>query len=110
MAGLRVHGTSGAQIANMVGAVAIVAGLTWLVVRTAHHDLDVFAAAGAAVAICILANKVYSPTYDVWLVGFFVLLSLSQRPSLAFCRVDLAVSARVYGYFDGPVHLGCLAS
>ena len=105
MAGLPVHGTGGAQIADVVGAVALVVGLTWLVMRTVRDDLDAFAAAGAAVAICILANKVYSPTYDVWLVAFFVMLPLSRRLWLTFCAVDLVVFAVVYGYFDGPVHL-----
>ncbi len=105
MAGLPVHGTSGAQIANVVSAVALVGGLSWLVVRTVRADLDPFAAAGAAVAIGILANKVYSPTYDVWLVAFFVMLPLGRRLWLSFCAVDLAVFAVVYGYFDGPLHI-----
>ncbi len=105
MAGLPVHGTSGAQIANMVGAVALVAGLIWLIVRTVRCNLDPFAAAGAAVAISILANKVYSPTYDVWLVVFFVMLPLSRRLWVTFCAVDLAVFMVVYGYFDGPVQV-----
>jgi uncharacterized membrane protein len=105
MAGLPVHGTSGAQVASMVSAVALVAGLTWLIVRTVRFDLDPFAAAGAAVAIGILTYKVYSPTYDVWLVVFFVMLPLSRRLWLTFCAIDLAVFAVVYGYFDGPVHL-----
>jgi hypothetical protein len=105
MAGLPVHGASGARIANVVTAVVLVAGLTWLVVRTVRLDLDVFAAAGAAVAICILANKVFSPTYDVWPVAFFVMLPLGRRLWLTFCAVDFAVFAVVYGYFDGPVHL-----
>ncbi|HEY3674209.1 MAG TPA: glycosyltransferase 87 family protein [Acidimicrobiia bacterium] len=105
MAGLPVHGASGAQIANVVTAVALVAGLTWLVVRTVRLDLDAFAAAAAAVAICILANKVYSPTYDVWLVAFFVMLPLGRRLWLTFYAVDLAVFGVVYGYFDGPVHV-----
>jgi len=48
---------------------------------------------------------VYSPTYDVWLVAFFVMLPLGRRLWLSFCAVDLAVFAVVYGYFDGPLHL-----
>jgi len=103
MVGLPVHGTTGAQVANVVGALAVVGGITWLVVRAVRNDLDPFAAAGAAVAICILANKVYSPTYDVWLVVFFVALPLSRQLWLTFCAVDLAVFAVVYGHFDGPV-------
>lgn len=105
MAGLPVLGTNGALIANVVGAVALLVGLTWLIARTARADLDAFAVAGAAVAIFILANKVYSPAYDVWLVAFFVMVPLARRLWLTFCAVDLAVFAVIYGHFDGPVHL-----
>jgi uncharacterized membrane protein len=105
MTGLPVHGAAGAQIANMVSVVALFAGLTWLVVRTVRVDLDLFAAAGAAVAICILADKIYSPTYDVWLVAFFVMVPLGRRLWVTFCAVDLAVFAVVYGYFVGPLHI-----
>ena len=60
-----------------------------------------FVAAAAAVTIFILCNKVYSPTYDVWLVVFFVLLPVSRRLWVTFCAVDLAVCLTVYGYFHG---------
>ncbi len=105
MAELPVHGATGAQIANVVSSVALVGGLTWLVVRTVRADLAPFAAAGAAVAVALLANKVYSPAYDVWLVVFFVALPIGRRLWLTFCAVDLAVFAVVYGYFDGPLHI-----
>jgi uncharacterized membrane protein len=105
MTGLPVHGAVGAHLANLVGALALVVGLTWLVARTVRSDLDLFAAAGAAVTLFVLANKVYSPTYDVWLVVCFVMLPLSRRLWLTFCAVDLAVFTLVYGYFDGPLHV-----
>ena len=54
----------------------------------------------------MLCNKVYSPTYDVWLVVFFVMLPLSRRLWLTFCAVDLAVFATVYGYFGGIDSVG----
>jgi len=105
MTGLPVHGATGAHVANVVATLALVGGLAWLVVRTMRTGLDPFAAAGAAVAICMLANKVYSPTYDLWLVVFFVAVPISRRLWLTFCAVDLAVFAVVYGYFDGPLHI-----
>jgi uncharacterized membrane protein len=105
MAGLPVHGAIGAHLANVCSAVVLVGGLAWLVTRTVRLDLDGFAAATAAVAICILANKVYSPTYDLWLVACFVMLPLSRRLWLSFCAVDLAVFLVVYGYFVGPLHI-----
>jgi hypothetical protein len=106
VSGLPVHGPTGATVANMVTLIALLGGLAWLVVRAAHVDLDPFAAAGAAVAICILADKIYSPTYDIWLVVVFVTVPLGRRLWLAFCAVDLAVYAVVYGSFDGPLHVG----
>ena len=101
VAGVSVHGPSGARLANVVSFVALAAALAWLVFVTIRRQLPLFAAAAAAVAIFLLCNKVYSPTYDVWLVAFFVLLPLSRRLWVTFCVVDLAVFATVYGYFHG---------
>ena len=79
--------------------VVLVAGLGWLVRHVVRHPTDPFSAAAAAVAIFVLANKVYSPTYDVWLVVFFVMVPFSRRLWLTFCAVDLAIFVTVYGYF-----------
>ena len=79
--------------------VALLGGITWLVWHVTRHDIDHYAAAAAAVAMFILSNKVYSPTYDVWLVAFFVMVPFSRRLWLTFCAVDVAVFVTVYGYF-----------
>jgi hypothetical protein len=96
---LPVHGSAGAQLANVVSMCALVGGIAWLVGHVLRHDIDHFAAAASAVAIFIVSNKVYSPTYDVWLVAFFVMVPFSRRLWLTFCAVDLAVFVTVYGYF-----------
>jgi hypothetical protein len=96
-----VHGAAGARLANVVSLLALVGALGWLTVVTVRRRLPPFAAAGAAVAIFVLCNKVYSPTYDLWLVVFFVLLPLSGRLWVAFCAVDVAVFVTVYGHFQG---------
>jgi hypothetical protein len=44
---------------------------------------------------------VYSPTYDVWLVAFFVLLPVARRLWISYCLVDLAVYVVVMGAFHG---------
>ncbi len=101
LVGLPVHGASGAQFANAVSFAALLVGIGWLTYRAARMRLEPFAIAAGAVAIFVLCNKVYSPTYDVWLVAFFVLLPLPRRLWVGFCVVDVAVFATVYGYLHG---------
>jgi uncharacterized membrane protein len=108
-AGLPVHGAAGAHLANVVSLAALVLGVSWVVVCVVRRGIGPQAAAAAAVAVFVLANKVYSPTYDLWLVVFFVMLPLSRRLWVTFCAVDLAVFVTVYGYFHhlhsiGVVH------
>jgi hypothetical protein len=104
--GLPVQGPVGAHVANVVSAIALVGALTWLVAITARRRLDPFAAAAAAVALFLLCDKVFSPTYDVWLVATFVMVPFSRRLWVTFCAVDLAVFATVYGYFGGLDSVG----
>ena len=104
--GLPIHGPAGAHLATVVSAAALLGGMVWLLAVTVHRPLDPFGAAAAAVAIFVLCNKVYSPTYDVWLVAFFVMLPLSRRLWVSFCAVDAAVFVTVYGYFAGIDSIG----
>ena len=101
LAGLPVFGGSGVQLANAASLAALAAGVAWLTVRAARARLDVAAIAAAGVVVFLLAAKVYSPTYDLWLVPFFVLLPVPRRLWLAFCAADLAVFLTVYGFFQG---------
>lgn len=104
--GLPIHGPAGAHLATIVSAAALLGGMAWLLAITVHRRLDPFGAAAAAVAIFVLCNKVYSPTYDVWLVAFFVMLPLSRRLWVSFCAVDAAVFVTVYGFFAGIDSIG----
>jgi hypothetical protein len=110
IANMPVHGAAGALAANAASALALLAAITWLVVCTVRRHLDLFAAAGAAVALFVLCNKVYSPTYDLWLVAFFVMIPLGRRLWITFCVVDFAVFAVVYGHFDGPLSITVVRS
>jgi uncharacterized membrane protein len=83
-----VSGPTGARVANAVSLVVLLAGMSWLVRRTLRHEIDPYGAAAAAVAIFVVADKVYSPTYDVWLVAFFVMVPLSRRLRVTFCAVE----------------------
>jgi uncharacterized membrane protein len=99
LVGVPVEGATGAEIANAVSLTCLLAGVGWLTFRAWHDRIEPVAIAAAAVAVFLLADKVYSPTYDVWLVVFFVLLPIPRRHWLAFCAVDLLVAVTVYGYF-----------
>ena len=85
--GLPTHGVAAAHLANLVSVGALAVGMLTLVVLTVRRRLDPIAAAGAAVAILLLTNKVYSPTYDLWLVPFFVLLPIARFPGLIWLIV-----------------------
>jgi hypothetical protein len=101
-----VQGADAAQLTNLVSFAALAVGLVWLTVVGVRRNLPPVAIAAAGVAIFVLANKVYSPTYDVWLLVFFVLVPFSRRLFLAFCAVDLVVYVAVYGSFHGLVSQG----
>jgi putative flippase GtrA len=99
--GLPTHGPAAAHMADVVSMVALALGLAALVAVTVRRRLDPVAASGAAVAVFLLTNKVYSPTYDLWLVAFFVLLPITRRVWITFCALDLGVYLTVFGYFHG---------
>ncbi len=101
--GLPTHGANAAHLANLVSTGALALGLLALVAVTVRRRLDPVAASAAAVALLLLTNKVYSPTYDLWLVPFFVLLPIARRVWIGFCALDLAIYATVFGYFHGHV-------
>jgi putative flippase GtrA len=97
--GLPTHGPHAAHLANAVSMVALAIGMAALVAFTVRRRVDPIAASAAAVALLLLTNKVYSPTYDLWLVVFFVMLAIPRRVWIAFCALDLAIYVVVFGYF-----------
>jgi uncharacterized membrane protein len=101
--GAPVQGATGSSLANTLSFVAMGVGLAGLTLLALRRPVSAAGAAGAAVAVFLLANKVYSPTYDLWLLAFFVLLPVSRRLWVAFCAVDAAVFVTVYGHFHWGV-------
>ncbi len=99
--GLTVTGAAGARVANVMAMLLLLTGIAALTWWTAKGRIAPVPAAAVAVAWFVLSNKVYSPTYDIWLVLFFVMLPLSRRLWLAYCAVDLAVYVVVFGMFHG---------
>jgi uncharacterized membrane protein len=101
--GAPVHGATGASLANTVSFVLLGLGIGGLTLLALRRPLTAAGAAGAAVAIFLLVDKVFSPTYDLWLLAFFVLLPVSRRLWVAFCAVDVAVFLTVYVHFHWGV-------
>jgi hypothetical protein len=79
------------------------AGLVWLCVVGCRRSLAPQAIAAAAIVLFLATNKVFSPTYDVWLVPFFVLLPIRRRVWVTFCSVDLVIYALVYSALNGVI-------
>ncbi len=75
-----------------VGAVCItVAVLVLLVVCFAQRQLDPIAACGVAAIAFVLANKVYSPQYDLWIVPFLVMIPVRTRIVVHFYAASVLV-------------------
>jgi hypothetical protein len=85
--------------ANVLAALALLAALVVISVLAVRRNLDPIAIGAATIGAFLLANKVYSPNYDIWLVPFFVLLPLTRRHWLAYCVGSTGVYVLVYGYF-----------
>lgn len=83
--------TNGGAVIAVVAGVAAVSVLVW------RGRLDPVVGAGIATAVFLVANKVYSPQYDLWFVPFFVLLAVPWRDYAAFVVLDAAVFGVVFG-------------
>jgi uncharacterized membrane protein len=81
----------GVRVAN-AGAVVITGlVLAVVVVRVSDARLDPVAACALATIAFLLANKVYSPQYDLWIVPFFVMLPISTRLVVHFYVASFVV-------------------
>jgi uncharacterized membrane protein len=92
------HLTTAADLAFVV---ALAAALVVISARAVRHHLGAMEIAAAVFGVFLLANKVYSPNYDLWLVPFFALLPISRRVWIGYCASDLAIFVLVYGHFHG---------
>jgi uncharacterized membrane protein len=94
-----VGDTTGAV--NVLALLATLGGVAVISVLAVRRRLDAFAIGAAATGVLLLANKVYSPNYDLWIVPFFVLLPIARRVWVAFCASDLAIFVLVFGFLHG---------
>jgi uncharacterized membrane protein len=97
-----------AGAANALSAAALLAGLGWLAVLAWQRRLGPFALATAATVVFLLANKVYSPQYDLWLLPSFALLPLDRRLLVAFSAASLAMYVVVFGHAFGLIDRSAL--
>lgn len=75
-----------------VGALlALALGTLFVLHRVWRRALAPIPAAAVMTAVFVLANKVYSPQYDLWLVPFFVLVATPRARILWFFATDVAV-------------------
>jgi uncharacterized membrane protein len=99
--GLPVHGDAGAQLADRASFAALLVGVALVTAYARRGRLGSSAIVACSVAVLLLSNKVYSPTYDLWLLPCFVMLPLPRRLWVAFCAIDVAVFVSTYGTLDG---------
>jgi hypothetical protein len=68
-----------------------------LVVQTARARLSPVAACALATIAFIVANKVYSPQYDLWLVPFLVMLPVRSKLVAHFYVSSMLVFVLSFG-------------
>lgn len=94
------------SVSDVLSVAALLGALVVLSVLAVRRHLDAVAIGGAMLGAFLLANKVYSPNYDLWIVPFFVLLPIARRVWIGFCATDLGIFVLVYGYLHGQWSVG----
>lgn len=97
-----------ADIGTIITATLVGAALVVLVVLTARARLHPLCACALATVAFIVANKVYSPQYDLWLVPFLVMIPVRFKLVVHFYASSLLVfvlSAAISHVIDTPAFL-----
>lgn len=97
-----------ADIGTIITATVVVAAFMALVVLTARARLQPLCACALATIAFIVANKVYSPQYDLWLVPFLVMIPVRFKLVVHFYASSLLVfvlSAAISHVVDTPEFL-----
>ena len=95
--------------ANVASTVALALGAAWLGAVVWRRGLGIVAIGAAATVLFVLASKVYSPQYDLWVLPFFALLPIDRRLFVAFSAASLAMYLLVFGHGFGLVPRTALA-
>jgi hypothetical protein len=98
-----------AAIMNVVTILAVGVALVVLVIHTAQRRISPIAACALVTIVFVLANKIYSPQYDLWIVPFMVMLPVRTKLVVHFYVASLlsfllvADARSVFG--NAPLHL-----
>lgn len=90
-----------AGVANVGSFAVLGAGLIVIAVAATRHHSGAIEVGAAVIALFLLSNKIYSPTYDLWMVPFFVLLPIQRRTWITYCAADAGIFVLVFGHFHG---------
>jgi uncharacterized membrane protein len=86
-----LHGTAVDVVPTVGSLLVVVVGLGIALRRVWSRTLEPMAAAAFVTGVFLLANKVYSPQYDLWLVPFLVILAVPWRNVVWFFSADAAI-------------------
>ncbi len=84
-------------IGTVITVVVTAGVLAWCTVACLRRRLDPIPACAVVLIGFLLANKVYSPQYDLWLLPFFALVPLGRTRYRQFIAVDAAMFVVVWG-------------
>jgi hypothetical protein len=87
-----------AVIGTVITAVVVIGALAVLVAGAARARLTPIAACALATIAFIVANKVYSPQYDLWLVPFLVMLPVRTKLVVHFYASSVFVFVCSFGF------------
>jgi Glycosyltransferase family 87 len=98
-----------ASVMNAVTIAVVLAALVALVVWTARRRISPIAACALVTIVFVLANKIYSPQYDVWVVPFLVMLPVRTRLVVHYYAGSLVSFVLIAGartvFGAGALHL-----
>jgi hypothetical protein len=97
-----------AEIGTLITAALVIGSLVVLTAQAARARLSPVVACALATIAFIVANKVYSPQYDLWLVPFLVMLPVRTKLVVHFYASSLLVFLLSFAFsqvLDEPLFL-----